>query len=144
MSNKIELDLSRFEGMLQKLDKLGQNAQETAEKLLQKYARIVQNDVLIGLEAANLPARGKYSTGTTREAVISDFRVTWEGDTGSIPVGFDLSKPGAGGYLITGTPKMQPDRVLNSMFKQKKYMAELEENMCRELAEILTDAWMRG
>lgn len=127
--NTLKLDTSGFTEMLRKLDDLGGNVKKAVEDSLTQSAETIREDTIAALDNSNLPAQGKYSTGTTKESIVSDSRVTWEGLVGSVPVGFDFSKPGAGGYLITGTPRMQPDRALNQMYKQKKYMRQIQNDM---------------
>lgn len=127
--NTLKLDTSGFTEMLRKLDDLGGNVKKVVEDALTQSAETIREDTIAALDNSNLPAQGKYSTGTTKESIVSDSRVTWEGLVGSVPVGFDFSKPGAGGYLITGTPRMQPDRALNQMYKQKKYMRQIQNDM---------------
>ena len=56
-------------------------------------------------------------------------KVEWSGTVAEVGVGFDYSMPGAGGFLITGTPKMQPNRELNRIYKQKKYMRQIQSDM---------------
>ena len=133
--NTLRLDTSGFEEILRNLDSLGGDVQKAVEDALGQASETIREDTIEALAASNLPAQGKYSRGTTLESVIQDSRVRWEGMVGWVPVGFDFSKPGAGGYLITGTPRMRPDAALNKMYKQKRYMTKIQE----DIADVLMD-----
>lgn len=127
--NTLNLDTRNFEELLTKLDELGGNLQKVVEDALNQAGETIENDTLDALNAANLPAKGKYSRGDTRKSVIRNPKTEWQGTTASIAVGFDYSKRGAGGLLITGTPKMKPDQALNKIYKNKRYMQQLENDM---------------
>ena len=86
-----------------------------------------------------MPAGGKYSHGKTKESIVTDTTVTWSGGVGSVPIGFDFSKPGAGGYLITGTPRMRPNPELNKIYKQKKYMNAIQKEMGEKFLDFIAD-----
>jgi hypothetical protein len=139
MRNTLKLDTSGFEEMLKKLDSVGGNAQSAVNKMLTKAANTIRQDTYAAIDAANLPRQGKYSKGDTEKSIVTDTSVNWEGLTAWIPVGFDFSKAGAGGYLITGTPRMKPDAALNKMYKQKKYMAQIQQDM----SGVVLDAIVR-
>lgn len=139
--NTLRLDTSGVERMLAELEAMGANVQQTVEEALTKAGAKISADTEAALAPGNFPARGVYSTGDTLASVIRDATVEWEGTVGSIPVGFDFSKPGAGGYLITGTPRMQPDKELNRMYKQKKYMAEIEKMISDVVFEAMKKEW---
>lgn len=138
--NTLKLDTSGFEEMLRKLDSLGGNVKKAVEDALIQSAETIQEDTIAAIEAANLPASGKYSTGTTKESIVSDSQIEWEGMIASVPVGFDFSEPGAGGFLITGTPRMQPDRALNRMYKQKRYMKQIQNDMGDVIMDYVIEA----
>ena len=87
-----------------------------------------------------LPAGGKYSTGKTEATIVDNPQVEWSGSRASIEVGFDFGKPGAGGFLITGTPKMKPDKELNRMYKGKKYMKQIQDQMSEVVSEAISKA----
>ena len=127
--NILKLDTSGFARELRRIESLGGNVKGAVEEMLTKASQKISTDTEAALDKPNLPAQGKYPTGTTKESIIRDHRVRWEGEVGWVPVGFDFSKPGAGGYLITGTPKMQPDMALNKMYKQKSYMKQIQKDM---------------
>lgn len=133
--NTLRLDTSGFAEMIRKLDALGGNVRQAVTDALEQSAETIREDTLDALDNAYLPAGGRYSMGDTKESVVDDKHVRWEGLVGWVPVGFDFSKIGAGGYLITGTPKMQPDYRLNQMYKQKKYMSQIQ----RDIGNVIMD-----
>lgn len=127
--NTMRLDTSAITSALSRLEGLGGNVEATVERLLKNSAMKIQVDTVKALAKPNLPAGGKYWTGTTKQSIIKDLNVQWEGQVAWIPIGFDFNEAGAGGYLITGTPKMSPDYELRKMYRQKKYMNEIQTQM---------------
>ena len=90
------------------------------------------------MEAAqnpNMPAEGKYSTGRTEQAVLTTPRVEASGNLVEVGAGFDYTKDGAGGILITGTPRMKPNYELNKIFKGKRYM----NNISKDIEAVVQD-----
>lgn len=138
--NTLKLDTKGFEQLLTKLDSLGGNMIEVVDKALTDAGKKISEDTHKAMTKQNLPAGGKYSRGTTEKAIVDNPQVEWSGSKASIDVGFDFGKPGAGGYLITGTPKMQPNKELNRMYKGKKYMKEIQEQMGQTVGEAITKA----
>ena len=139
--NTLKLDTSGFEKMLMELDAVGGDVQKVVEEALTKAAAKIAQDTETAMAKQNLPAQGSYSSGDTLKSVIRDFRVEWEGMVGSVPVGFDFSMPGAGGFLITGTPRMRPNKALNQMYKQKKYMGEIQTQISDVIFDALQKEW---
>ena len=117
----LSIDFSQFEEYGERLDKLGVDLKTAVGDAMEKAAEKVQEDVHEAVQKPNLPARGLYSEGQTETSIIDSPQVEWSGLTGEIKLGFDKTKPGAGGFLITGTPKMQPDKKLAQIFQSKKY-----------------------
>lgn len=142
--NILRLDTSGLEHMIRTLESLGGNVRQAVEESLVQAAEKVREDTIEALQPQYLPAGGIYSRGKTLESVITDTRVTWEGTVGSVPIGFDFSKSGAGGFLITGTPRMQPDRELNRMYKGKKYMADIQKQMSDVIIRHIIDKMSEG
>lgn len=139
MGTTLKLDTSGLDAYLKRLASLGGDVRAAAEKALREAAEQIRDDTLEALSAPHLPAGGKYSTNPsqTKESVVTDTTPKWEGQTAWVPVGFDYSKPGAGGYLISGTPKMDPDKQLNKMYRGKKYMRAIQDDIADAiLAEI--------
>ena len=127
--NLLKLDVSGFEEYIQKLEKLEADVKPIVEDALNQAGETITDDTFDAVSDSNLPRGGEYSTGKTRESIIKNPRVKWSGTTAEIGVGFDFNKPGAGGYLITGTPRMAPDKALNKIYKSKKYMKDVQKDM---------------
>lgn len=127
--NTLALDTKGFEQLVTKLEGLGGNVKVTVTKALENAGEKIGEDTAEAIQKPNLPAQGKYSTGDTEKSVIRKPKARWSGTEAEIGVGFDYSKPGAGGLLITGTPKMQPDYKLQKIYKQKAYMSKVQKMM---------------
>lgn len=135
---KLYIDSSAFESLAETLDRLGGDLKSVVDDALQQAAETVAADTLEAVNASNLPARGRYSTGDTEKSVIreSDVRVEWSGNIASVGLGFDKSKKGAGGFLITGTPRMQPDYALEQIFARKTY----QKKIMQDIQDVFMDA----
>ena len=133
--NTLKFDTKGLEEYMEKLERVGGDIKNVTVNALEQASKKVEQDTLSALEKSNLPANGKHSKGDTKKAVIKNSKATWEGTRAVIPVGFDYSKHGAGGLLITGTPKMQPDRTLNKMYKGKRYMTQVKDDMKKVFAD---------
>lgn len=127
--NTLKLTTSGFEELITKLDKLGGDIMGVVEDALTQAGETIGEDTVEAVDKAYLPAKGKYSKGDTEKSIIRNPKVRWQGTTASVEVGFDYSKKGAGGFLITGTPKMKPDTELQKIYKKKPYMKRIEEDM---------------
>lgn len=139
----LSIDFSNFSAYAEKLDKLGANLQKVIGDAMDQAAETVQDDVKEAMASANLPAGGKYSQGETRDQIIVDPQTVWHGSLGEIDLGFDKTKPGAGGFLITGTPKMRPNYALEDIFSRKKYLAKITKQIREELQDAI-DEYMGG
>lgn len=133
--NVLKLDTSEFDAYAEKLDRLGADLKTIFTDALEKVGETIGKDTLDAMADSNLPAGGKYATGQTKSTVVKNPKVEWSGMRGSIGVGFDFGKPGAGGYLITGTPRMRPDNELNKIYKRKKYMNDVK----KDIMEVFND-----
>ena len=135
----LAIDFSNFDAYAEKLDKLGANLEKVVSDAMEHAADKVQNDVEKALEPQHLPAKGKYRSNAreTEHAVIKNKKPERRGSVLEVPLGFDKTKPGAGGFLITGTPKMQPDKALASIFQSKGYAKEItrqiEDDLQKEI-----------
>lgn len=139
----LSIDFSNFSDYAEKLDELGADLKKVFADAMEQAAETVQEDTLEALDSANLPADGIYSKGITKEQVIKNAKVDWSGYVGEIGLGFDKSKPGAGGFLITGTPKMQPDYKLEDIFGRKKYENQIKKDI-EEVLQAEIDRIMGG
>jgi hypothetical protein len=144
MRNTLKLDMSGFERLLLKLDSVGGDVKAAVNDALTQAGQKIEKATIEALNKSNLPAQGKYSHGDTLRSVIRDASVEWDGNTVAwIPVGFDFSEPGAGGYLISGTPKMRPVYELQKIYKYKEFMKEISDGM-EETINKYIDSAMEG
>lgn len=137
--NMLSVDYSNFSDFAERLEKLNGDLQKIIGDSMEQAAETVQDDVRDAIAAPNLPAGGKYSTGDTEASIIANPTVKWSGYLGEIGLGFDKTVPGAGGWLITGTPKMAPDHALNTLFFGKKYAKKINDQITEELQDALDE-----
>ena len=140
--NQMTLDTTGLDAALERLLRTmgAEKAQKVVEEELTKVGKEITTDTIEAVQKANLPAGGKYSRGDTEQAVVRNPSVEWDGGVAAIPCGFDFDKPGAGGWLISGTPKMRPDAELRRMYKAKKYMKDKQTEIANAIWEaILTE-----
>jgi hypothetical protein len=137
--NSINIDFSAFERYAEKLEDLNADLVPVFSEAMEKAGKKIAEDTNTAVQAANLPAAGNYSRGATRESIINDPRVTWSGDLGTLPLGFDKTKPGAGGWLITGTPYMRPDYALEKIYGSKGYERQIKNQIERSLQAAIDE-----
>lgn len=137
--NYIAVDFSAFAEYAEKLDRLGVDLKDVIGDAMEEAAKQVQEDTADAVESANLPAGGQYSDGETRASIVRDVTPKWSGSVGEVHLGFDKSKPGAGGFLITGTPKMAPDAALAEMYSGKKYQRQINKKIEEHLQKALDE-----
>lgn len=133
------INYREFEDLAEELDSLGANLQQVFSVALEESAKDVQSETLKAMSGSNLPAKGVYSTGNTASAINLDPKVKWSGTSGSIGFGFGHDKPNAGSYLITGTPRMQPDIALARIYASNKYRSQVSKNIKQVLQNILNE-----
>lgn len=136
--NTLRLDTSGLEAMIEKLDELQGDVKKAVTDALLQAAETVHDDTVDALADVNQPHQGIYSTGRTKTTVTKP-EVIWEGTTAVAPVGFDYGEKGAGGFLISGTPRMQPNRKLEQIYTRKKYMKKLQEDMQEVVSDYITE-----
>ena len=132
------IDWNPFEDYAARIDELHGSLEKIFSDAMGQAAETIQDDTIDALGAGNLPARGKYSDGQTVASVAVP-EVTISGPIIETPVGFDFSKPGAGGFLITGTPRMAPDYALETIYVRKKYMRQIQDDMMKLFSEYVQD-----
>lgn len=137
--NTLNMDLQGFAELAVQLDGLGGNVNRAVEDALNQAGETIGYDTQDAVAAANLPAQGRYSQGETEEAIVLNPTVEWNGSVAEIGVGFDYGKPGAGGFLITGTPRMRPDYKLEDIYTRKKYMKQLQKDMADVVLDYIKD-----
>ena len=128
----------QFDGWEETITKLNNLAGDKVTKKAVSEALIKSKEhVNVGIDKAvasgSLPAKGKFSTGDTKESINRDNEVTWQGQTASIKVGFDFKKSGTTSiFLMYGTPKMKPAKGLKSAIygaKARKEIAEIQSEI---------------
>lgn len=136
--NKLTFDFTSLSKTLNELTAIGADTRGITERVVLEAAEKIQDDVKAALAPQYMPAGGRYSTGETANSVINP-HVNWVGSRCEAPIGFDKSKSGAGGFLITGTPKMRPNTKLYEIFEGRRYMQKvmksISDEMLHELAE---------
>ena len=133
------IDFSNFAMYAERLDQLNANLELIFSRAMEAAAEKVQADTIAALANPNLPAYGKYSQQDTVNSVINDITTIWQGSTAEVKLGFDKTKAGAGGFLITGTPKMRPDYALEKIYGTKRYESEIRNQIEKSLQQAIDD-----
>lgn len=137
--NKIGLQVKGFEEYMAKLDEVGGSAamKRGVESALKASKQYVNPLINTAMSPSNLPAKGKYSEGGTKESIDTDMTVYWEGMTAHVKVGFDFKKSGLKSIvLMYGTPKMSPVAGLkNAIYgaKTQKELAKIQEEALQKV-----------
>ena len=137
--SNLNIDFAGLGELTEQLENLGGNIEKTIGEALEKAGKQVQEDTLAALDKKNLPAKGAFSHGETAASVARDIRAEYKGMYVEIQIGFDKSKPGAGGFLITGTPKMQPDKALADIYSRKTTSRAYEKRIKKQIEKDLQD-----
>ena len=133
--NKAKVKLEGFKEMITTLDSLGGDLVGVAADALTEEGETIGWDTMEAAQNPNMPAEGKYSTGRTEQAVLTTPRVEVSGNLVEVGAGFDYTKDGAGGILITGTPRMKPNYELQKIFKGRRYM----NNISKDIEAVVQD-----
>jgi hypothetical protein len=131
----ISIDFTAFSELIEQLEKLGANVEDIVADAMEQTAETVEVDTVAAMASANLPAGGKYSQGDTTASIVRNAKAQKNGVSVEIDIGFDKTKPGAGGFLITGTPKMKPNYALEKIYGTKKY----ENTLKKDIDQLLQD-----
>ena len=127
--NTLRLDLSGFNELITKFEGLQGDVKEAVSDALEQAGETIEWDTKDAVKESNLPANGKYSKGDTEKSIVEEPKIVWSGTKAEIGVGFNYDQHGAGGFLITGTPRMKPDYELQKIYKRKKYMSDIQKDM---------------
>lgn len=139
----LSIDFSVFEDFAAELDGMGADLKEIFTDVMEQEGETVAEDTKEAVKHAYLPAKGAFSRGDTEDSIVTNPKVEWSGSLGEIGLGFDKTKRGAGGFLITGTPKMQPDHELEKIYSQKKYSKQMTEDIMDYLQAEIDDRLKR-
>lgn len=131
-----EIDGRAFDDYISQLRKLDVNLKEVVADALEQAADDPTADTIDAMKNKYMPAKGKYSSGETKETVVKNPKVTFRNTIASIGIGFDRTKNGVGTLLITGTPRMKPNRKLEQIYGRKKTVSQFQKTV----AEVLRDA----
>ena len=136
--NTLRLDTSGFEVLIEKLDEVQGNVKAAVTDALLQAAETVHDDTVDAMRDEYLPRHGDYSSGDTKKTIVPA-AVEWNGTVASVSVGFDYGEKGAGGFLISGTPRMDPNRKLEQIYTRKKYMRQLQEDMQEVISDYIEE-----
>lgn len=138
--------------LAERLQDAGGDIKKAMTDVLDNAASEITSDTIKAVSnKSNLPADGVHSKGKTLQSIIEDPKVEWQGPYGSVGVGFDKLKPGAGGWLITGTPRMKPVLELQRIYGgwaggraghtgQNKYIKEMKSDAEQILLDAIEEA----
>lgn len=118
---KLKIEFEGFSEVLAKLKSLDGDVRKTTEDALRKTHAIVTQKA----EAAIAPHR---RTGQTQGSLRKDAAIEWQGDVGSVKVGFNIYEGGLPSiFLMYGTPRMQKDQKLYNAFYGSATLKEITE-----------------
>lgn len=141
--NKIGLQFDGLEDIINKLEKAGADSKEAVDESLKASKSYVTNALLRDTTNANLPAKGKYSTGDLAKSIDTDKTIKWSGLTAEVNVGYDFKKSGLTSIMILyGTPRMKKSQKLyNDIYGSatQKKLAEIQQETLNEIVERVVD-----
>lgn len=118
---KLKIEFEGFNEVLAKLKSLDGDIRKTTEDALRKTHAIVTQKA----EAVIAPHR---RTGQTQGSLRKDAVIEWQGDVGSVKVGFNIYEGGLPSiFLMYGTPRMQKDQRLYNAFYGQATLKEITE-----------------
>ena len=85
--NVLKLDMHGFDEYAEKLDSLDADLKKIFTDALEEAGETITEDTENAVTEANLPAGGKYSSGETKESILKNPKVEWNGTIGQINVG---------------------------------------------------------
>jgi hypothetical protein len=133
-------DTTMLEKYADQLDELGgSGALRWAVGDALRATKITLNRIITArMQASNLPAGGAYSTGATLEHLNKHYRETVEGNTVSLPLGFDLVNEGITSiFLMYGTPKHRPVPGLKEALYGNVARKQIREDQEKAMLNIL-------
>lgn len=140
--NRIGLNFEGWEDMMENLDRLGgtREMKRAVTNALVASKEYVTPLIETAVSNSNLPARGEYSFGGTRESIDRSNDVEWSAMTGSINIGFDFEESGLKSiYLMYGTPKMNPARGLKNAIYGTRTKREIAEIQSEEINRVINE-----
>lgn len=131
--NKIGLQFEGFERLIGELEKAEGNVKGAVEECLKEAS----NTVVEELETA---MNKHIKTGKTKEAIIKNSEVSWEGTTAKIDVGFAFPEGLASVFLMYGTPRMKKDQKIYNAIYGKKVRDKIAKVQEKILQKAVDDA----
>lgn len=134
--NRLSIDFSGFEEYYEKFDRLNADSKKITEKALQKSYEMITPGIKKAIQPHHL-------TGATENALRENEKVEWQGNLGTIHVGFSISEGGlASIFLMYGTPRIDPPdkKLYNSIYGaaiKKKAQALQKEIFDEELKKVM-------
>lgn len=138
--NKIGLQVKGFDEYMAKLDEVGGSAamKKGVEGALIASKKHVTPLVEAAMAVSNLPAKGEYATGITKDSIDKEMKVYWDGATAYAKVGFDFGKAGLTSiFLMYGTPRMQPVKGLKNAIYGTKTQKQIGEIQAEALNKVI-------
>lgn len=141
----LNMALNGLEELAERLQDVGGDIKKTMSDVLEDFADEITTATERAVRKEFLPAEGEYMKGSTERSIIRDAKPEWNGYVASIGVGFDKLKPGSGGWLITGTPRMKPDLELQKIYggwakAQSKFIKDLNLDARQIMLDAIEEA----
>lgn len=106
---RAKLEFEGFSEIAQRYIEYGANLRKGTEQALVATHEYVTANIEQVFTPSNMPAKGKYWTGSTLEKLRRQATVEWNGDVASVPVGFEIKEAGINSiFLMYGTPRHKP------------------------------------
>lgn len=142
---KMKLQIPDFNALAKQIEDVGGSVKKASEDALKETHRIVTDKLEQIMVPSNMPDHGVYWTGRTRESIVRQPTVTWNGTKASVDVGFDIENGGLTSiFLMYGTPRMKPVPGLYDAIYGKATQTEIIEAQTRILHEAIYEAMGGG
>ena len=137
---KTGFDFSELEKFADQLDELGGSAalKRAVNSGMIAAKQEINKQVTASMAASNLPAGGKYSTGDTLASLDKNMNPEWQGNIGSLPLGFDMKQSGLTSiFLMEGTPHHGPVPGLKENLKGTKAKATARKEQGKAIKKVV-------
>lgn len=138
--NKVGLSFNGWKEMLSGIEKAAdESAMKAAiESALKESKSVINSKANAVMTKSNMPAHGKYWTGTVKNSLDKNFSVDWSGYTASINIGYNLEESGLESImLMKGTPRMNPVAGLEDAFYGRKTIAEIRKQQKEAISKYI-------
>lgn len=136
--NQLSLQFDGWANLLDDFEASDREMKAAVTKAVEKATEMITEDTKDATTSAYFPAGGKYSSGDTAASIVDKPRAEWSGTVVETGFGFDKTQKGAGGWLITGTPKMRPDYKLENIYVAKAYLRKAKNMLDKSFRETIT------